>query len=47
MVPLGKGYGWLVQAKLIVNPHAREPLPEWIHKVVVSASEAFEVAVPQ
>jgi hypothetical protein len=41
MVPLGNSYGWLVQAKLIVNHYARMALPGWIHSVVASASETF------
>lgn len=47
MVPVGNSYGWLVQAKLIVNPHARVALPGWIHSVVASASEAFGRAASQ
>lgn len=38
MMPVGNTYGWLVQAHLIVNPHARLALPEWIHTVIASVS---------
>jgi len=45
MVPVGKGYGWLVRAELIVNPYARVALLEWIQTVVESASGAFGDAI--
>jgi hypothetical protein len=47
MMPVGNGYGWLVQAKLIVNPHARVALPEWIHTVVASASGTLGDGAPK
>jgi hypothetical protein len=41
MVPVANGYDWLVQAKLITNPHAKVLLPDWIRAAVESASESF------
>jgi hypothetical protein len=38
MVPVANGYGWLVRAELVLNPHARVALPDWIRTVLVSGS---------
>ena len=34
MVPVAGRYNWLVQAKLLTNPHAKAPLPDWIRAAV-------------
>jgi hypothetical protein len=38
MEPVGKKYGWLLRTTLIINPHARVPLPKWVQTVIASAS---------
>jgi len=42
ILPTPKGEDQLFESKLIVNPHARLPLPEWISKTVAAIGDAFK-----
>jgi hypothetical protein len=44
MAPVGDRYGWLLQTKLLTNPHAKFQLPSWIQSAIKSAGEDFERA---
>jgi hypothetical protein len=47
MVPVGDRYGWLLQTKLLTNPHAQFQLPSWIQAAIKSAGEEFDHAASQ
>jgi hypothetical protein len=47
MVLVEKGYDWLLQTKLITNPHAQFQLPSWIQAAVTSGGQDFERAASQ
>ncbi len=44
MVPVGDRYDWLLQTKLLTNPHAKFQLPSWIQTAIKSTGEDFERA---
>jgi hypothetical protein len=44
MVPVGNQYGWLMQAKLLVNRHAKIRLPDWVGTAIAEAGQDFEIA---
>jgi len=44
VAPVGDRYGWLLQTKLLTNPHAKFQLPSWIQTAIKSAGEEFEHA---
>jgi hypothetical protein len=37
------GYDYVVDARLLVNPHAKRPLPGWIGPLLASASQEFNL----
>ena len=47
MVPVGDRYNWLPQTNLLLNPHAKISLPDWIQKAIKATGEEFEHAIPQ
>jgi hypothetical protein len=43
MVPAEDRYKLSLQTKLLTNPHAKVPLPEWVSQTVNSAGEQFDL----